>query len=106
MNARHILGALLLAMALPVDAEAAHHVIEIKNMAFGPAPTKLTVGDTIEWKNNDVFRHTATERTGMFDLDIPAGGHAEAILKKPGTLSIYCRYHPTMTVRLSVAKAR
>lgn len=90
----------ILALALP--AEAAHHTIEIKNMAFGPAPAGLKVGDTIEWKNSDMFRHTATVRTGAFDLDIPPGGHAQAMLQKAGTLNIYCRYHPTMTLRLTV----
>jgi plastocyanin len=105
MNVRQILGALLLAVALPVHAEAARTVVEINNMAFGPAPAHLTVGDIIEWKNNDMFRHTATARTGTFDLDLQPGARAEVTLKKPGILNIYCRYHPTMTMRLTVANA-
>jgi plastocyanin len=91
-------------LALMAPAEAAHHVVAIKNMAFGPAPADLKVGDTIEWKNSDMFRHTATARTGAFDLDIPPGGHAQATLKTAGTLNIYCRYHPTMTLRLEVGR--
>jgi plastocyanin len=91
-------------LALTAPAEAAHYTIDIKNMAFGPAPTGLKVGDTIEWKNSDMFRHTATARTGAFDLDIPPGGHAQATVNKAGTLNIYCRYHPTMTQRLTVAR--
>lgn len=91
-------------LALAAPAEAAHHTIDIKNMAFGLAPAGLKVGDTIEWKNSDMFRHTATARTGAFDLDIPPGGHAQATLQKAGILNIYCRFHPTMTLRLTVGK--
>ena len=92
----------VLVMAVP--AEAAQHTIDIKDMAFGAAPAGLKVGDTIEWKNSDMFRHTATARSGAFDLDIPPGGHAQATLKKAGILNIYCRYHPTMTLRLTVGR--
>jgi plastocyanin len=106
MRPHAVLGAVLMALVLAVRAEAASHVIEIKNMAYGPAPKNLKVGDTIEWKNNDMFRHTATARTGAFDLDIPPGGHAQATLKSAGILNIYCRYHPTMTLRLTVASAQ
>ncbi len=91
-------------LALAAPAAAANHTIEIKNMAFGPAPAGLKVGDTIEWKNSDMFRHSATARTGAFDLDIKPGGHAQATLKQPGILNIYCRYHPTMTLRLTVGR--
>ncbi len=106
MTVQQVLGALLLAVALPANAEAARTVVEIKNMAYGPAPAHLSVGDTIEWKNSDMFRHTATARTGAFDFDLPPGAHAEVTLKKAGILNIYCRYHPTMTMRLTIAKAR
>lgn len=95
---------LLMAPVFPTGAHAAHHVIEIRNMAFGAAPAHLKVGDTIEWWNRDIFRHTATARAGSFDLDIPPGGRAQTILRRAETLTVYCRFHPTMTMRLPVTK--
>ena len=95
------MGALHLVWAHP--AEAARYVIEIKNMTFGPTPQHLRVGDTILWRNNDMFRHTATAKPG-FDLDLAPGAQGEVPLKNAGTLNVICRYHPNMAVRLAVEK--
>lgn len=97
------MGALLLVWATPHPAEAARYVVEIKNMAFGPVPRHLKVGDTILWRNIDMFRHTATAKPG-FDIDLAPGAQGEVTLKNPGTLNVICRYHPNMTVRLAVEK--
>ncbi len=95
---------LALASAVPAGAKAAHYVVQVKDMAFGPAPAHLKVGDTIEWQNHDIFRHSATAGTGAFDLDLPPDGHGQVTLRKAGTFKVYCRFHPTMTLRLTVAK--
>lgn len=97
------LAVLLGALVLGTGVRAAQYVVEIKGMAFGPAPAHLVVGDTITWRNSDMFRHTATAWMGSFDLDLPPGGQATAVLKKAGPVNVYCRYHPTMTLRLNVA---
>ena len=99
-----VIGALFLVWATPHPAEAARYVIEIKDMAFGPVPRHLKVGDTIAWKNNDMFRHTATAKPGIFDLDLAPGAQGEVTLTKPGVLNVICRYHPNMTMRLAVEK--
>jgi plastocyanin len=95
---------LLLAPALPAGAAAEHYVIEIRNMAFGKPPAQLKVGDTIEWQNRDIFRHTATVWMGNSDLNLAPGGRGQTVLHKAGTFNVYCRFHPTMTLRLTVAK--
>jgi len=100
---RQVVGALLLVWANPHPAEAARYVIEINNMAFGPAPQHLKVGDIITWRNSDMFRHTATAQPG-FDLDLAPGAQGEVTLKNAGVLKVICRYHPNMTVRLAVEK--
>jgi plastocyanin len=97
-----VLGVLALAVTAAIDAWAAHYVIEINEMAFGPAPAHLSVGDTLEWKNSDIFRHTATSRTKGFDLDLPPQAHVPVTLTQAGVLDIYCRFHPTMKVTLTV----
>lgn len=77
--------------------------VTIANMAFGPVPTGLKVGDAIEWVNDDIFQHSATARDGSFDVDLAPKAQARTMLKAPGTIDFYCRYHPGMTGRLVVA---
>jgi len=102
--------ALLLVAALALAASAAprvgipdrSHVIVMDNLRFGPVPADLRVGDTIIWRNRDMFQHTATARNGSFDVDLPAGKTGSTKMTKPGTILFYCRYHPGMTGRLIV----
>lgn len=79
-------------------------VIHLNKMKFGPVPDGLKVGDTIEWVNDDIFRHTATARNGAFDVDLKPGGKARVVLKTAGEIAFYCRYHPGMTGSLIVAR--
>jgi plastocyanin len=77
--------------------------IELRNMAFGPAPSDLRVGDTVHWLNSDIFEHTATARDGSFDVDLKPGGEGRTTLAKPGVIEVYCRFHPGMKLTLNVA---
>ena len=45
--------------------------ITMDNLVVSPAETSAKVGDTIEWINKDVFAHTATARSGDFDVILP-----------------------------------
>lgn len=78
------------------------HVVRLNKMRFGPTPAEVKVGDTIEWVNDDFFRHTVTARNGAFDVDLKAGAKARVVLRSAGKLDFYCRYHPGMTGRLIV----
>lgn len=78
------------------------HVVRIADMAFGTPPSDLRAGDVIEWINVDGFRHTATARNGDFDLDLRKGQRGRTRLKRPGSLEVFCRYHPAMRCRLEV----
>jgi plastocyanin len=95
----------LLAGLISGHASATHYVIDINHMKFGPPPVRLNVGDTIEWKNSDIFRHTATAR-GAFDVDLPPGGTGTITLKTAGPVLVSCRYHPNMAVQLVVKDAK
>jgi len=85
-------------------AEAARYTVIIQDMAFGKAPASLQVGDTIVWQNKDILEHSATARSGGFDIDLKPGKKGEVTLKRAGQLEVFCRYHPTMTLKLVVAK--
>ena len=92
-----------LALASCGKPAPATYTVTIANMAFGPAPDGLRVGDTIEWVNADIFQHSATAKDGSFDADLPPHAHARTVLKKAGQIDVYCRYHPGMSGRLAVA---
>ena len=101
---RCLLLAVTLLAGISIPAEAARYVVIIQDMAFGNAPTSLQVGDTIVWQNKGILRHSATARGGSFDLDLAPGSHGEVTLKRAGQVQVFCRYHPTMKLTLTVAK--
>jgi plastocyanin len=102
MKPFRILAALALALVSATGANAAQYKITIAKMAFGPVPAHLVIGDTIVWTNADMFRHTVTASTKAFDLDLQPRQSGTITLTEAGTITVYCRYHPTMKVALSV----
>jgi len=103
VSSRNFLLAVPLLAGLCVPAEAARYIVTIQGMAFGKAPPLLRVGDTIVWRNKDILRHSATARSGAFDVDLAPGKEGEATMKQAGPVDVFCRYHPTMEVKLMVA---
>lgn len=81
---------------------AAHRIV-IANLAFGASPPDIRVGDTVEWVNQDIFRHTATAGDKSFDLDIPAGARAAFVPGHAGRFDYICKYHPGMKGALVVS---
>lgn len=82
---------------------AADHVIVVDHMKFGAVPAQLQVGDTIIWRNDDIFRHTATARDKSFDVDLPAKSEARMTVETAGDVAFYCKFHPGMTGTLVIA---
>jgi len=76
--------------------------VTIDQLVFAPAEIVVRVGDTIEWVNKDVVDHTATTQSKEWDVVIPAGKTVPLVVKTPGGVAYYCRYHPTMTGRVVV----
>ena len=93
----------LVAVALlPGNAAATVYRVVIRDMEFGPTPAAVKVGDTIEWVNRDIFRHTATARDGSFAIDLPAGKTGRSVMKHAGKIAFFCKYHPGMAGSLTV----
>ena len=93
----------LLFGAMAVPAQAATIQIMATDMVFAPSEVSAKVGDTIEWINKDVLVHTATARSGDFDVMMPAKKTVTSVLKKAGTIEYYCRLHPNMKAVLTIA---
>jgi plastocyanin len=106
MCASHrLIGTFCLVLGLSASgAEAKVAAIVVNQLAFGPAPADLHVGDTVEWDNRDLFVHSVTANDGSFDVELPVGARGKAVLKHDGVITYYCRYHPGMKGELNVAK--
>jgi plastocyanin len=92
-----------LTVGIPVPAHAATIQITMDNLVISPAEASAKVGDTIEWINKDIFAHTATARNSDFDVNMPPKKTVTSVLKKPGSIDYYCRFHPNMKATLIVA---
>ena len=98
-----LIVAALISGAFAVPAQAASIQIVMDNLVVSPAEATARVGDTVEWINKDVFAHTATARNGDFDVAMPPKKTVILVLKKAGTVEIYCRFHPHMKATLTIA---
>lgn len=109
MNSSHwrvglIAGAVLCAVPAYVQAAGRTYVVTIRQMAFGPVPARLRIGDSIEWVNDDIFLHSATSKDGGFDVTLKPRARVRMALTRAGTFAFVCRYHPGMGGRLVVAR--
>jgi plastocyanin len=93
----------VLPLALLARADESARVVVVDDLAFGAAPAGLRVGDVVEWRNIDAFRHTATATGGGFDIDLPPGATGKITLTRAGVIHYICRFHPGMTGELRVA---
>jgi len=85
------------------EQTAAKVVIAIDAMSFSTTKTPIRAGDTVEWVNRDIVDHTATDKSGLWNVSMAPGQSAKVVMKKAGTFDYYCRYHPNMIARLVVA---
>lgn len=103
---RILLGTIALAVVSAESASAAAPAtlqIVIDQFAFARPTVSATVGDTIEWVNNDIVDHSSTDRKKAWDVTMAPGKTARVVMKAAGTFEYYCRFHPNMTGRLVVA---
>jgi len=99
------LAAVVLALTgAAAPARAAVRIVTIGGMEFAPAPQGLKVGDTVMWVNLDRLEHTATAKNGAFDVDLKPGAEAVTVVRQAGVIEFYCRFHPNMTGKLTVAR--
>ena len=88
--------------AVAATASAAEYKLIIAKMKFGAPPVELRVGDVIVWRNDDIFRHTATARDKSFDVDLPPKSEGRMTISRAGVIEFFCRFHPVMRAELDV----
>jgi plastocyanin len=83
----------------PASASSATpQAVTIKNYTFKPAKITVPAGTTVKFTNEDSTAHTATSTdSGVFESGaIQPGKTASITLKKAGTFTYYCAFHPFM----------
>jgi plastocyanin len=77
---------------------ASAQAVTIKDYTFKPAKITVPVGTTVDFSNEDSTAHTATStESGAFESGAIQPGKKGAItLKKAGTFTYYCAFHPFM----------
>ena len=79
------------------------HIVTIHGMQFVPSNLEVNLGDTVIWQNEDLVPHTVTSARKNFDSGaIEPGRSWKYVVKKKGSYSYICVYHPTMQAELIV----
>lgn len=69
----------------------------MRNINYLRPNLQITVGTTVEWKNNDPLPHTVTAVNRSFDSGlIQPGGTYRRTFTRAGTFNIFCIPHPFM----------
>ena len=78
--------------------------VDMQDMVFTTACVSATANDTLSLVNHDTAPHTFTVKGTSINVNIDGGQTQQAALTgiAPGTYSVICTYHPTMTQSLQV----
>ena len=103
MTPGRILVAIVVAGLLSVPAQAETITVTIDKLVFAPVEVHAKVGDTVQWVNKDALAHTATAKNGDWNVTIGPNKTAAMVVKKAGAVDYFCKFHPNMTGRVTVA---
>lgn len=85
-------------------AQPVTYTVEIKQLKFVPEVLIVHQGDTVQWKNSDIFAHTVTSNDKTFDsgkVEVGATWSLPAPSEK-GDYFYLCTLHPNMKAKLVV----
>jgi len=91
------------AAGAPATSRAAEPVtaqIAMESRTFIPHVRVVPVGSTVEFPNQDPFRHNVFSNSGPTEFDLGLYGRGEskgAALRKPGVFTIFCNIHARMS---------
>jgi plastocyanin len=91
--------------AATCDTPTQTTTVDIENMSFSTPCVAATSNDTLSVVNHDQAAHTYTVKGTSINVSVDPGQTAQAELTgvAPGTYSVICTYHPSMTASLRVS---
>jgi plastocyanin len=75
------------------------HQIVMEDKRFAPHVRLVTTGSTVEFPNNDPFRHNVFSKSGPSEFDLGLYGRGDtrgAPMRRPGVYPIFCNIHSQM----------
>jgi plastocyanin len=79
------------------------HQVTIRGMQYEIPEVTVRVGETVVWKNDDIFAHTVSAADQSFDSGlIQPGASWTYVAKTAGVHPYSCKPHPNMKARLVV----
>jgi len=94
---------LVLAFSGGADASPTTYTVVIEQMRFNPPALTVRRGDQVTWVNKDLFPHTASANSKVFDShSIPPNASWTYVAGQPGNYPYLCVFHPTMGGTLTV----
>lgn len=96
---------LVVVACLRVPRTTSHepHTVGIAGFAFTPGELTISVGDTVVWRNDDSFPHTASADSGAWSSpELRRGERFRFVATRPGRFSYHCSAHPVMRATLIV----
>lgn len=93
---------LLAVLCVPAFSAGTTHQVAMESVDYAPKRVTVRVGDTVEWINKDIVAHTATAKNRSWEVNVLPGRTGRMVMKVPGTLVYFCRYHPNMTGEIVV----
>ena len=89
--------------AAPAVAKGKAHTITCKSAAFDPRELTVRAGDTVEWRNEDIFPHDIKAKDGAFrSKDLAPQQSYKWVARKRGSYPYVCTLHPVMTGTITV----
>jgi plastocyanin len=84
----------------PHAAPAEPAVVRQERLVFKPHVLAVMAGTTVRFENLDSVVHNvySADACCSVDLEMPAAGREEAVVKAPGVAAIVCRLHPDMSM--------
>jgi plastocyanin len=79
------------------------HTVTIEGLRFNPQTLLVHPGDRVVWINKDLFQHTATAVSKVFDShSIAPNASWTYVARRRGEYDYTCTFHPTMKGKLTV----
>lgn len=86
-----------------VSTNTSSNEVTIQSMAFTPNELKVAKGTTVTWTNKDIFAHTVTSDSNIFDSkEIAMNAHFSYTFNETGIFTYHCNIHSTMRAKVIV----